>query len=254
MDPYLEGELWTNFHTQFAVAVAQDLNPRLAPRYVAVTEKYQNSVGPEEIGIAAEPNFLAPDVGIASLEASPAHGEGSAVLTAPLRLETVISIPVAHVWIKIMDLRNRRLVTALEFLSPANKRGRGRIKYLRKRRRLLLSHAHFMEIDLLRKGKRVPMAEPLPRAPYFIFLSRVSQRPALDVWPITMDQPLPKIPVPLLPGDEERVLDLQQVFTSVYDGGNMEYLIDYHEEPDVHLNPELAAWANGRLQVCGKRP
>jgi Protein of unknown function (DUF4058) len=40
MDPYLEGVLWTNFHTQLAVGIAQELNPRLAPRYVAVTEKY----------------------------------------------------------------------------------------------------------------------------------------------------------------------------------------------------------------------
>jgi hypothetical protein len=252
MDPYLEGELWTNFHTQFAVAIAQELNPRLAPHYVAVTEKYQNSIGPEEIAIATDGDFMAPDVSVSEVLTQPAASQATAVLSAPLRIETVISIPVPHVWIKILDRKRRRLVTAIEFLSPVNKRGQGRVKYLRKRRRLLLSQAHLMEIDLLRKGKRVPMAEPLPSDPYFVFLRRVAQRPALDVWPIAIDQPLPKLPVPLLPADDEQDLDLQKVFDRVYDCGSMEYLIDYQEDPDVPLNAEQATWADSLLAAIGK--
>jgi hypothetical protein len=253
MDPYLEGELWTNFHTQLAVVIAQMLNPRLAPRYVAVTKKYQNSVGPEEIAIAAETDTLTPDVGIAQIAFQAATSRTAAVLTPPLNLETVISIPVTHVWVKILDMKHRRLVTAIEFLSPTNKRGQGRMKYLKKRRRLLLSEAHLLEIDLLRKGKRLPMAEPLPAAAYFVFVSRVRQRPLLDVWPIPLGQTLPVVPVPLLEGDEEEQLDLQKAFDTVYDSGSMAYLIDYQDEPDVALPPDLAAWADSLLRAGGRR-
>src|SRR5207237_2291550 len=86
-------------------------------------------------------------------------------------------IAVPHVTVEIRDAANRQLVTAIEVLSPTNKRGEGRSEYLAKRQRLLLSTAHLMEIDLLRQGQRVPMQQPLPPAPYFILLSRTENRP-----------------------------------------------------------------------------
>lgn len=254
MDPYLEGELWSNFHTQFAVEIARTLNPKLAPRYVAVTEKYQNSVGPEEIGIGSHPEAFIPDVGVSRSTSNkkPKNG-GVGVLTPPLKLDTLISIPVNHVWVKILDLSNRLLVTAIEFLSPTNKRGAGRKRYLKKRRRLLLSQAHLLEIDLLRSGRRVPMADPLPAAPYFVLLSRAQERPSTAVWPIALEDALPTVAVPLLPNDPDVDLHLQQVFQSVYDLGNMEYLIDYHHDPDVPLPSDLAAWSDQLLRQAGKR-
>ena len=39
MDPYLEGPLWTNVHTQVSVEIARQLAPRLRPWYVPLTEK-----------------------------------------------------------------------------------------------------------------------------------------------------------------------------------------------------------------------
>ncbi len=35
------------------------------------------------------------------------------------------------------------------------------------------------------------MRETLPKAPYFVFLSRSETRPVTDVWPIEFDQSLP---------------------------------------------------------------
>lgn len=217
MDPYLEGELWSNFHTQFAVEIARQLNPLLAPRYVAVTENYQNVVGPEEIAFA-EADVLTPDVSVSQVSTRPRPtSTGTSLLPPPLRLETVISIPVRHVWIKILDMRHRTLVTPVEFLSPTNKKGKGRVLYLRKRRRLLLSSTHLLEIDLQRRGKRVPMADPLPSASYFLFLNRAGKRPETEVWPIELDQPLPRVPVPLLAGDDDVELDVQEAFRATYD-------------------------------------
>src|SRR5207248_5558314 len=39
MDPYLEGELWQEFHETLASAVRAQLMPRLAPKYVALLAK-----------------------------------------------------------------------------------------------------------------------------------------------------------------------------------------------------------------------
>src|SRR4029453_5934831 len=98
---------------------------------------------------------------------------------------------------------NRQLVTAIEILSPTNKRAEGRMEYLVKRRRILLSTAHLLEIDLLRQGQRLPMHDPLPPAEYFVLLSRAENRPITEVWPLALRDPLPTVPVPLLPGDSD---------------------------------------------------
>jgi hypothetical protein len=40
MDPYLEGELWQEFHQTLATEIRRQLNPLLRPKYVALLEKY----------------------------------------------------------------------------------------------------------------------------------------------------------------------------------------------------------------------
>jgi len=53
MDPYLEGSLWTNFHTQFSVEIARQFAPRLRPKYLALTEKrFVLAMAEEEDGLA----------------------------------------------------------------------------------------------------------------------------------------------------------------------------------------------------------
>jgi hypothetical protein len=65
------------------------------------------------------------------------------------------------------DNPERRLVTCVEVLSPANKRkkSKGRKLYLRKRQSLLLGTANLVEIDLLRGGERMPMRGDWPDSP-----------------------------------------------------------------------------------------
>jgi hypothetical protein len=40
MDPYLEGELWQEFHQTLATEIRRQINPKLRPKYVAMLEKY----------------------------------------------------------------------------------------------------------------------------------------------------------------------------------------------------------------------
>lgn len=251
MDPWLEGPLWTNVHTQLSVEIARQLAPRLRPRYVPLTEKVflLDTIGAED-GIVIAALDVYPDVAVASPASGPdgVGAAGAALAPPPLRVPTVMPTRVPHITVEIREVKHRRLVTSIQVLSPTNKRG-GRREYLRKRRRLLLSPAHLMEIDLLRRGRRVPMREPLPEAPYFVFLSRAEERPMTYVWPIQLAGPLPSVPVPLLAGDPEVELDLQAALNSAYDGFSYDLAVDYNQPPRMPLGPAEAAWAQERLRA-----
>ena len=158
---------------------------------------------------------------------------------------------VLHFSVEIRDRAENRLVTSIEVLSPTNKQGDGYLEYLRKRNRVLTSTAHLLEIDLLREGQRIPMRDPLPEAPYFVFLCRVETRPLTQVWPIYFDQPLPVLPIPLLGDDPDAHLDLQQALSTVYDVCSYDLIVDYSQAPQVPLPSTSANWAEERLRSAG---
>ena len=239
------------FDAQLSVEIARQLTPKLRPRYFALTTERFVMAMPESVAVATASFY--PDVGVGESEAASFGGGQPAVATAPLRLATAMPEAVPHVTIEIRDTANRQLVTAIEVLSPTNKRGDGREEYLSKRQRLLLSTAHLMEIDLLRTGQRVPMQQRLPPASYFVLVSRVNDRPVTEVWPIALDQVLPVVPVPLLPGDADVPLDLQQALTNVYDLAGYDLAVDYSKPPEVPLRTLETAWVEERLRASGFR-
>jgi hypothetical protein len=245
MDPYLEGELWIGFHALFATEIVRDLNRNLGPGYVALAQQRFVMTVPEEIAVATADIY--PDIGVTHKGKKDGKRKKAKPYEAPLRLETVMPARVPHTWVEVVGVARRKLVAVIEFLSPANKRGIERKKYLRKRQRILLSSAHLLEIDLLRKGKRVPMLNPLPPADYFVLLSRAENRPETEVWPIPLDTSLPAVPVPLLSNDPDVWLDLQRVFSSVYDAGRYRSLIAYSKPSDVPLSKKAMAWAKKLL-------
>jgi len=252
MDPYLEGTLWTTLHHSLGTEIVRQLAPQLRPRYVALP--VERFVMDFVSGVAVTTASIYPDVGVTEV---PRHAPGqaeTATVAAPLRLATVMPEAVPHVSIEIRDTRQRQLVTAIEILAPTNKCGEGRREYVTKRQRLLLSAVHLMEIDLLRLGERVPMQQPLPQASYFVLLSRAEERPLLEVRPIALCNPLPTVPVCLLPGDADVLLDLQAVFTAAYDLVGYDLLVDYTGPPDVPLADQDAVWVAEYLRTAGLRP
>jgi hypothetical protein len=232
MDPYLEGVEWTSVHIELSSEIARQLAPKLRPKYIVRAMRRFVTEMPEDIAITTSESAVG-------------------MPPAPLQLATVMPVRIPHVTIEIHDVANRDLVTAIEVFSPTNKRGEGYQEYLDKRRRLLYSTSHLIEIDLLRKGRRVPMQQPLPPAPYFVFLSRVEKRPIMEVWPIQITMPLPLISVPLLVDDPDVTLDLQLALNTVYDALNYDLSVDYTRPPDVRLAGEAAAWAVAHLQAAG---
>ena len=238
MDPYLEGSLWTTLHATLPIEIVRQLIPQLGPTYMALPVERMVLEMPEDVAIMAA--TIIPDASVVTT--GPSYGSGAATLEAPLHVTTLIPTPVPHVSIEIRDTRKRELVTAIEILSPTNKRGDGRQEYLAKRRQILLSTAHLIEIDLLRRGQRVPVLERLPEVPYFVYVSRFEARPISDVWPIRLQDPLPIVPVPLRHGDPDISLDLQAAFTGAYDLLQYGRGIDYHQPPEIPLDSADAAW------------
>jgi hypothetical protein len=256
MDPYLEGSPWTGVHAELSVEIARQLSQRLSPRYVARTnERFVVTMSESEEGVAVSTAAIYPDAFVAERRSVTAATEGTsaAVAEAPrLRMATTMPETLRLLSIEIRDVEQRRLVTAIEVLSPVNKTGEGRTEYLAKRRRLLLSPSHLMEIDLLRRGERVPMRQQLPDYPYFVFLSRAESRPVTDIWPVGLRESLPVVPVPLLADDADVSLDLQAALTAVYDTFRYALTIDY-AAPLANPFPEADAEWIEQCRRAGQR-
>jgi hypothetical protein len=249
MDPHLEGSAWDSFHAQFIDEMGRRLMERLRPKYFVRVERRFVPSASEELEVTV--TDVRPDVAVsqraepAAARGSKATGPGLATMEPPLLLDTIIPQDVPQRSLLIRDAAKRKLVTAIELLSPSNKRSPGRRKYLRRRNKFLASSAHLVEIDLLRRGLRPPMRGELPRdAAYFAFVSRAQARPSTEIWPMSLRQPLNPIPIPLLAGDADVSLDLQAAFTATYDTWDYAAELDYSKPPEVALSsPQDAAWA-----------
>jgi hypothetical protein len=102
--------------------------------------------------------------------------------------------------------------------------------YRKKRSSLYNANVHLIEIDLLRRGTR-PFNHPrLPDVPYLVTLTRAGSG-VIDVWPVTLQDTLPTIPVPLRNPDPDAVLDLQAALQAIYDEAGYDLSIDYTQTP-----------------------
>jgi hypothetical protein len=71
------------------------------------------------------------------------------------------------------------------------------------------------------------------------------------VYPIRLEDRLPPVNIPLLPGDPAVTLDLQSVFDRCYDAGPYAREIHYGGDAVIPpLRPDQAAWAERTLKVA----
>ncbi|MDZ4720778.1 MAG: DUF4058 family protein [Roseiflexaceae bacterium] len=254
MDPYLEApSLWPDIHHRLISSIGDQLQGKLTSGYRAVITPYAVF---ESIEITPVRRIV-PDVAIVEREPSGiGNSTALAVEVAPLTLPAVMTVPVEYARIEIRTVRDQLLVTAIELLSPANKRAGldGADGYEKKRQEIFTSTANLIEIDLLRAGIRPQVARPLPAAPYFIFLSRVQRRPMIEIWPLSLREPIKLVPVPLLYPDPPITLDLGAAIHEAYRRARYDLEIDYREPPPPpELSTDDATWLDAFLRECGLR-
>ncbi len=240
MNPYLEqDDVWHDFHERFLPAAAEVIGAQVQPDYIV---KIDEHVYVHELPF--EPRRL---LGRADLAVTPAQPLGETpravgLLDAPARVRLPAVDVEQETFIEIRDRRSRELVCVLEVLSPSNKRpGPNREQYLAKRRQILSSPAHLVEIDLLRNGEAMP-SEDGPSCTYSVMVSRAGDRPDAGFWSIDLRDRLPLIPIPLRPPQADAQLDLQTLLHRIYDAAGYQFYI-YEGVSSPGLLPDEESWA-----------
>lgn len=262
MDPYIEApRLWPDFHNRLASEISALLNASIQPRYVARMNPYV-VYETMDIGVMDTPPLrrahgIRPDVGVLAPAASGPHqaNGGPAIAPAPVISRVPIDVALELSGVEVRLVADDRLVTAIEILSPVNKRPghTARSDYLAKRQDLLHAPVHFLELDLLRGGARTPLEAPVPQASYYVTLARADRRPFVEVWPIEIDAPLPVVPVPLLAPDPDVALPLDDLIRIAYDRGAYAPTIDYRQAPPPPLGDDEARRVDNCLRDAGLR-
>lgn len=248
MDPYLEKpSTWPDLHSSLISYVREELQPQIRPKYIA-------RIG-ERVELSSFRRGYIPDVLLIRSAPSPygeALAEGPLVADEPTTiamLEEERRVP----FLEIIHHPSGEVVTLIEVLSPANKTGEDRQKYLRKQDAIRNSQANLVEIDLLGEGPPTTLArlgdiiEPADWR-YIVSVFRSQDPEKIEAYPIPLRSRLPRCRIPLLPEDKDAVLDLPAVFTRCYDVGGYDLLVDYTQPPPVALDSAEMAWLDGLLR------
>jgi len=251
MDPYLERpEIWPDFHDSFVAYIREALQPRLRPRYVALTQ--------DRLYVVEHRRPIRPDVSVVRTGSEEEGGVATAVepkLDRPLVFEIVeeqVRQPLIHI---IEPAAGNRIVTAIEVLSPDNKSpGPGRDSYLQKRAELWQAGTHLVEIDLLRGGERllrVSDQELEGIKPWCYIVAVWRYRSCYELYPFGLKERLPCVGIPLAHGDPDVPLELQAVFTRCWDSGPYPELLRYEGPPPGELSDAERQWCTERLKAAG---
>jgi hypothetical protein len=255
MDPYIESPVhWPDFHGRFINALSETISETLPEAYFARIQEDAVLLEPVPPAYMVIPDVLvgadAPDRTAAKSVTS-----GVAVLE-PTTLPNLVALdPHVEYFIEIIRMPEAEVVTVVEVLSPTNKQGEGRGLYTNKRGRLLQTESvNLVEIDLLRAGRRVQLAKPLPPAHYYAFVSRADRRPDCQVYRWNVRHKLPSIPIPLRAPTPDASADLARAFEMAYQRGRYGRMIRYGEPPPPPaFSPDDAAWVDSLARTVAPR-
>ena len=257
MNPYLEtSRLWPDLHHGLISQIQGTLNLVLRPRYVARVEMRVYVSDEDDPG--GQQTLRVPDVriektakrkGVKLLRPEPI------AITEPLSIPFLIDDEIEETFLSIRHRESKAVVAVLEVLNPSNKiRGSaGRKSFLEKRREIIGSEVHWIEIDLLREG--APSLARLARTAcdYRIVVSRSEDWRRARFWPVSVRQALPVIGIPLRGKDADVPLDLGAVLRAGYDNAGYDLSIDYRRDPVPPLDRADAVWAAKLLREHGLR-
>lgn len=225
MDPYLEEvEVWPAFQQQFVASLYHYLSPILGS--ADRSDRYRARIGQRRYAIEMP------------------------LFTSIVREEHVED------FVEIRQRSDGQLVTLIDVVSPTNKlRAEGRAAYWARRRDAQAQGANLVEIDLVLQGE--PMLdycrENLPEWDYLITVVRKNQPERYEIYTTTLQKRLPRFKLPLAPGDQDAVVDLQTVMNRSYDSGGFGSRLDYHRPPKHVLDAADLKWIDELLTQAGIR-
>ena len=249
MDPYLEHpRLWPGVHHRLITAISDSLSPQLRPKYiVAIEERIYAADGEDSILIGI------PDLAVQRPQKATTQKPVNVAVVAPPSKPVTVTVPMPETvregYLEIRDVVTSEVITAIEILSPTNKRlGKGRQAYESKRQEILSSFTHLVEIDLLRSWEPMPFFNHGIQGSYRILVSRENCRPEADLYIFNLPDVIPSFPLPLRSEDREPVVDLQVLLSELYDRAAYDLIIDYTREPVPPLSDKEAVWADVLLR------
>jgi Protein of unknown function (DUF4058) len=251
VDPYLENpEFWPEVHHRLITAIADAIGLALRPKYRVAIEKRIY------LSDAEDSDFLAiPDVTVFSKPST--VNQSVTTATLPYAEPITVTVPILEEaregYLELREVGTNRVITVIEILSPKNKRTvKGREEYENKRQEVLRSTSDLVEIDLLRAGKQIPITGGI-KSDYRILIGRKNRRPKAELYAFTVQEEIPSFLLPLQPGDAEVHVELQSLFSGVYDRAGFDLSIDYTQDPMPQLEKADAVWADTFLREKGLR-
>ena len=254
MDPWLE-DYWGDVHARLTTYASDRLQPNLPSGLKARIEEHvtvESKLDDEEWR-----SHYIPDVIVTEpFRISTSEHEGSVAVmteTEAVLLPRDVEPPTLR-RIQIIDTQSgNRVVTSIEFLSPANKIGRGLELYRKKQREMIAGAVNLVEIDLVRTGDWVVAVDvgyvPVKlRGIYRATVVRATRTDQCEYYPIPLTAPLPKLKIPLRPTDSDVVLDLQPLIEAAYTNGGYADDIDYNKSPLLPLPKVVADWVSDWLK------
>lgn len=255
LDPYLQ-KYWGDVHQRFALYSSDALQGQLPE---GLTARIETRVFVEEFG--ERRRSISPDVHIAEWRPgngrSPSESAGG-VAVAESRVFTFEDDEITEGFIEIREANGGKLVTVIEFLSPANKAGgNGTDKYLEKQTEVMHSETSLVEIDFIRGGKRILAMSGMPvphewRNDGLALVRNGWDGPQFELFRFPLRRSLDHLPIPLRRHEFPIYLDLQAIHDECYRKGRYDRL-DYSEPPDPPLSGDDEAWVNELLIAAGKR-
>ena len=257
MDPWLEQE-WGDVHHRLIQYGCDLIADRLPRGLFAAVEETVYITGEWSEGGRARP-----DVGVFGSRRDPARpGPASAgnagAIAEPLRIRLVEQTVVeGHIVIRKLG-GGQPLVTAIEVVSPTNKKDRrARRDYVSKREAYYDAGANVVEIDLLRAGEPlidVPWGDVPSEliTPYGACVRRAAVAEVeleAEYYRLPLRERLAVIGVPLRMGDEDVALDLQALIDEAYARGRYSMRVDYEKGPEPPLGVEDAGWVAERVRA-----
>jgi hypothetical protein len=247
MDPYLEDpRLWVSVHNRLISLIDDALTARVRPHFYV---EQQSAVYIVEPGSLPRPPIM-PDVYLVETGRPRDVTQSTLVAERPITTPTIMSArfpeEIRQRFLEIRDATSHAVVTVIEILSPTNKAAgaSGRRSFVDKRRDVMSSPVHWLEIDLLRAGERPEQVEGL--SDYYALLKRGGDS-KFEIWFWNLRDPAPVIAVPLTPSFPDMALDLQATLTAMFDRYYADRM-DYGTPPPLpRLLPADAAWVEQQV-------